>query len=110
MSAPTKTELWELAARLTGADSEEDEDNEVIQPLFDMLEILSKRQQEILIDLLTPNGQKAFKKALKKVCTGNLSYGQLEELGIEDITLDKTDPAGIVYHIIVSSWEGEDGL
>jgi uroporphyrinogen-III synthase len=110
MSAPTKTELWELAARIAQADSEDHEDDVVIQPMFDLLEKLSKRQQEILVDLLTPNGKKAFKKALKRVCVGSLSYEQLEELGIEDVTLDKTDPAGIVYHIIVSSWEGEDGL
>jgi hypothetical protein len=66
MSAPTKTELWELAARIAQADSEDHEDDVVIQPMFDLLEKLSKRQQEILVDLLTPNGKKAFKKALKR--------------------------------------------
>lgn len=110
MSKPTKTELWELAARLAEADSEDHENDEIIQPLFDKLKALSDRQQEILYDLTTPHGANEFRKALKQVCVGKLSYEQLETLGIEDITLDKNDPAGIVYQIIVSSWEGEDGL
>jgi len=60
--------------------------------------------------LTTPKGTSDFKDALHKICTGNLDYGQLEALGIEDITRDSSDPAGWVYHIIVSAWEGEDGL
>lgn len=110
MSKPTKTELWELAAKLTDADSDDHEDDEVIQQTFDLLQKLSDRQQDILFDLTTPQGQGEFKKVLKQICVGNLSYGQLEELGIEDVLIDKADPAGIVYKIVVASWEGEGGL
>jgi hypothetical protein len=110
MSKPTKSELWELAAKLAEADSEDHEDDEVIEPMFKQLSALSDRQQEIIYDLTKPKGQNDFKEALKKVCVGGLSYGQLEQLGIEDVLVDKTDPAGIVYKIVVSSWEGEGGL
>lgn len=110
MSKPTKQELWALAAKLADANSEDHEDDDEIQPLFDKLSALSDRQQEILYDLTTPKGQKDFKEAIHKVCTSDMSYDQLEALGIEDITIDKNDPAGIVYQIIVSSWEGEGGL
>jgi hypothetical protein len=110
MSKPTTTELWDLAARLADADSDDHEDDEVVQPTFDLLKKLSERQQEILYDLLTPAGQNQFKEAIHKICTGNLSYDRLEALGIEDVMVDKNDPAGIVYQIIVSSWEGEGGL
>lgn len=110
MNKPTKDELWELAAKLANADSEDHEDDEVIEPLFKQLTALSDRQQEIIYDLTKPKGQNNFKEVLKKVCVGNLSYGQLEQLGIEDVTVDKSDPAGIVYHIIVSSWEGEGNM
>jgi hypothetical protein len=110
MSKPTKQELWELAAKLAEANDEDHEDDEVIQPMFDMLQKLSDRQQEILYNLMTPVGRNQFKDVLKQVCTGNLSYGQLEDLGIEDVLVDKEDPAGIVYKIVVASWEGEGGL
>lgn len=110
MSKPTKSELWELAAKLTDADSEDHEDDETIQPMFDMLQKLSDRQQEILYDITTPKGQNDFKKVLKQICVGGLSFGQLEQLGIEDVLVDKSDPAGIVYKIVVASWEGEGGL
>lgn len=110
MTKPTKNELWELAAVLSEADSEDHEDDEAIQPTFDLLQKLSNRQQEIVFDLLQPHGRDEFKKVLKQVCTSNLSYEQLEHLGIEDILIDRTDPAGIVYKIVVASWEGEGGL
>jgi heme oxygenase len=110
MSKPTKTELWELAAKLAEADSEDHEDDEIVQPIYDMLQKLSDRQQEILFDLTTPHGRDEFKKVIKQVCTGDLSYEQLEQLGIEDVLVDKDDPAGIVYKIVVASWEGEGEL
>lgn len=110
MSKPTEAELWELAATLAEADSDDHEDDELIQPTFDMLKRLRDRQQEIFYDLTTPKGQADFKKAIKQICTGGLSYGDLEQFGIEDVLVDKDDPAGIVYKIVVSSWEGEGGL
>ena len=51
-----------------------------------------------------------FKEMIKQICIGDLSYDELEALGIEDILRDDNDPAGIVYKIVVSSWEGEGGL
>ena len=51
-----------------------------------------------------------FKQLIKEICTESPSYDVLEALGIEDILTDDTDPAGIVYKIVVSSWEGEGGL
>lgn len=110
MRKPTDNELWELAASLADADSEDHEDDEQIKPTFDMLKKLSDRKQELLVDLLTPVGKQQFKAWIKHVCVGGLSYGELEELGVEDVLVDKDDPAGIVYKIVVSSWEGEGGL
>lgn len=110
MSTPTKKELWELSAKLVGADSDDHEDDDIIQPLFDLLQTLNNRQKEIMYDLSQPIAQKDFKATLKKICTSELSFGQLEELGIEDIEVDKSDPAGIVYKIVVASWEGEGGM
>ena len=110
MGKVTTNELWELAASLVNADSEDHEDDEEIQPLYDMLKKLSDRKQELLVDLVTPVGKQQFKEWIKHICIGGLDYGQLEELGIEDVLVDKTDPAGIVYKIVVSSWEGEGGL
>ena len=110
MSKPLENELWELAASLAEADSEDHEDDEVIQPMFDMLNKLAGDKQALLIDLLTPVGEQQFKTWLKHVCVSDLSYDQLEALGIEDVLVDKSDPAGIVYKIVVAAWEGEGGM
>lgn len=110
MSGTTRNELWEMAATLADADSEDHEDDEIIQPIFDMLNKLSDAQKKTFVSLTTPKARDDFKETIKKICTGNLSYDQLEQLGIEDILVDKTDPAGIVYKIVVASWEGEGGL
>jgi hypothetical protein len=51
-----------------------------------------------------------IRELLKQICVGEMSYADLDELGIEDVVTDKSDPAGIVYHIVIASWEGEGGL
>lgn len=52
----------------------------------------------------------AFRGILKIICVGDLSYEELGALGVEDVLVDRNDPAGIVYKIVVAAWEGEGGM